>query len=263
MAAHGYATFAISYDSVETLASFAEKHGITYPLLSDTGSRAIRDLGLYNRHVYEQHGDYGIQPRDEHQGVAYPGTFVLDEDGVIVAKRFEQSYRVRPTGNALLERVLGIRVPAHGSEVSSAADGVQVRAHLDSPTFGWFQQLVLTVELTIDAGLHVYGRPIPADYVPVSIQVDPVEGLDVGEVEWPEPRRFVMEGLDDEFWVYEGTIAGRVPLTFTAAQGSGDQVVRGTVSFQACAEYYCLPPSEVRFELAVQEVGLVDRPLKR
>lgn len=261
--AGGYATFAISYDSVETLAAFAEKYAITYPLLSDQGSRAIRDLGLYNDHVYEQHGAYGIQPRDEHQGVPYPGTFVLDDNGVVVDKRFEQSYRVRPTGNALLERVLGLTTPSHGSETRSAAGGVQVRAYLDSPTFGWFQQILLTVELTADPGLHVYGRPIPEGYVPVAIQVDPIEGLQIGEAEWPEPRPFRLEGLDEEFRVYEGTLIGRVPLSFTGGEGIGDQVIRGTVTFQACADTYCLPPEMVSFELPVREVALVDRSITR
>jgi len=40
--ARGIALFAISYDAVETLAAFAAKHGITYPLLADAGSRVIR-----------------------------------------------------------------------------------------------------------------------------------------------------------------------------------------------------------------------------
>ena len=41
---HGVAIFGISYDSVEILAAFAEKRGITYPLLSDEGSQTIRGL---------------------------------------------------------------------------------------------------------------------------------------------------------------------------------------------------------------------------
>jgi len=105
---NGVATFAISYDSVEVLAAFADKRGITYPLLSDAGSHAIRALGLLNeQHLVEQHAFYGIQTRDEQRGVAYPGTFVLDERGIIAEKRFEQSYRVRPTARIFEEYALG------------------------------------------------------------------------------------------------------------------------------------------------------------
>jgi hypothetical protein len=52
----GFALFAISYDEVATLAAFADKHDITYPLLSDAGSVTIRSLGLVNEHVAEQAG---------------------------------------------------------------------------------------------------------------------------------------------------------------------------------------------------------------
>ena len=36
------AVFDISYDSVDVLATFAEKRGITFQLLSDAGSHTIR-----------------------------------------------------------------------------------------------------------------------------------------------------------------------------------------------------------------------------
>ena len=105
--ANGVALFAISYDSLEVLAAFAERHGITYPLLSDEGSHSTHALGSLNeQHLVEQHAFYGIQTRDEQRGVAYPGTFVLDERGIITEKHFEQSYRVRPT--ARIVKVAGL-----------------------------------------------------------------------------------------------------------------------------------------------------------
>ena len=55
----GTALFAISYDSVDVLAGFAREHGISFPLLSDEGSRVIRELGLYNEHLAEQARFYG------------------------------------------------------------------------------------------------------------------------------------------------------------------------------------------------------------
>jgi peroxiredoxin len=99
----GFALFAISYDEVAILAAFADKHEITYPLLSDVGSVTIRSLGLINEHLAEQHAVYGVTTRDEQRGVAYPGTFVLDERGIIRDKHFEQSYRVRPTRSIILD----------------------------------------------------------------------------------------------------------------------------------------------------------------
>ena len=248
---------------MEDLAAFAAKHGIAYPLLADTGSRVIRELGLLNEHVFEHHAVYNVPPRDEHYGVPYPGVFVLDEAGVIVEKRFQQSYRERETGGGLLEEALGIVASGHGAEAQAGTEAVQVRAYLDSPTYGWFQRIHLIVELTIAPGFHVYGQPVPEGYIPLSLAIEPIEGLLIGEAKWPAPHRFVLEGLDEEFWVYEGTIRGSLPFTFTAQPGAGDQVIRATISFQACTESYCLEPAKVRFELPIEEIALVDRPIKR
>src|SRR5215471_3525687 len=108
LAANGVALFATSYDSVEVLRNFADAHGITYPLLSDEGSHAMRGLGLINDRVQEDHAVYGIQPNPRHVNLPYPGLFVLDSDGLVTQKRFYESYRKRDTGTGLLAQVLGV-----------------------------------------------------------------------------------------------------------------------------------------------------------
>ena len=121
--------FAISYDAVEVLHNFAEKHGITYTLLSDEGSKVIRDLGLLNEEVYQQHAAYGIPKQDHHWGVPYPGVFLLDAQGCVMQKRFQQSYRERETGVGVLEQGFGITSSLHGNEAAGQSDGVNVRAY--------------------------------------------------------------------------------------------------------------------------------------
>ena len=59
--AQGLGVAAISYDSQEVLAAFAERKGVAdVPLLSDDDSSAIRAFGIYN-HVAEE----GIGPNRE------------------------------------------------------------------------------------------------------------------------------------------------------------------------------------------------------
>ena len=115
LTANGIAPFAISYDSVAILAEFSAKHGITFPLLSDEGSRVIRRLGLINEGVREDHAFYGIKPNPRHTDLPYPGVYVLDQAGVISHKRFHESYRERDTGAGLLGRVLDIAAPVPGA----------------------------------------------------------------------------------------------------------------------------------------------------
>ena len=259
---HHIVPFAISYDTVEVLAGFAAKHGITYTLLSDEGSKVIRALGLFNEHVFEHHAVYGVPKRDAAWGVPYPGVFLLDEQGHVLQKRFQQSYRERETGVAFLEHGFGGTSSVHGALVQGQAQGVQVAARLDSPTYRTFQRLWLTVDITLDAGLHVYGQPIPEGFIPVSIDIAPLEGLVVGTPEFPTPTLHRLEGLDEDFYIYEGALTVAMPLTFS--QEGDDTTVRVTVRYQACSDDAgCFMPQKVELPLPVQAADHIDRPRQR
>jgi hypothetical protein len=243
------------------LRGFAEKHGIAYTLLSDEGSKVIRQLGLLNEHVYEHHAAYGVPKRDGHYGVPYPGAFLLDEQGRVIQKRFRQSYRERETGGGILEQGFAVESSRHGPEVVGQSEGVKVRAYLDSKTYRFFQRLWLRVELTIDAGLHVYGRPVPEGYIPLAIAVAPLEGLVIGEPRWPAPHPYRVEGLDEELSVYEGNVAVSLPLTFT--QEGADQTLLVSVRYQACSDTDCFLPSTITLQVPVKAADLVERPRRQ
>ena len=49
--ARGYGICSISYDTVDVLREFANRRGITYPMLSDPDSAIIRAFGLINEEV--------------------------------------------------------------------------------------------------------------------------------------------------------------------------------------------------------------------
>jgi Disulphide bond corrector protein DsbC/AhpC/TSA family len=258
---NGISPFAISYDSVAILAAFAAKHGIRYPLLSDEGSHTLRRLGLINERVHEDHAAYGIQPNPRHLGVPYPGVFVLNELGVVVRKRFHESYRERDTGAGLLAQALGILDSPHGAETAASGPTVRVRAWLDSPTYSVFQRLHLSVELTIAPGLHVYGAPAPDGATALSLDVSPIDGLELRPMSWPEPRRLRVAGVGEEIRLHEGTIRGTLPFAFTAPAGAGAHRLTVVLSYQACSDTVCYPPDAVRLELPVKEIALVDRTL--
>lgn len=240
------------------LHSFAEKHGITYTLLSDEGSKVIRALGLLNEQVYEQHAAYGIPKQGHHWGVPYPGIFLLNAEGYVMQKRFQQSYRERETGVGVLEQGFGITSSVHGNEADGQSDGVKVRAYLDSETYRFFQRLWLTVELDIDPGLHVYGQPIPEGYIPLAIEVAPIQGMVVGTPQWPTPKSFHVAGLDEEFKVYEGKVAVSLPVTLT--QEGDDQMLQVVVRYQACSKTDCFLPNSIALQLPVRSADHIERP---
>ena len=253
----GVAVFALSYDSVETLAAFAEKRGITYPILSDLGSQKIRALGLLNeKHLVEQHAFYGIQTRDDQLGVAYPGTFVLNDRGIISQKHFEQSYRVWPTARMFKEWALGYSQAGPGADsLHSTRSDIEVRAWTDALTYRPYQQVRLHVELSLPPGMHVFASPARDGYVPLSLHVEPLDELTIGSPGLPAAKTLNIEGLDETFLVYEGSIRVVIPLQFTKNLGSTMIILR--LAYQACTPAECFPPATLRVDVPLNGLDLI------
>jgi peroxiredoxin len=85
------------------LAEFADKRQITFPLLSDTDSKTINAYGLLNK-----------EAKRKAEGIPYPGTFLIDKDGIIRAKLFVDGYRERHSVNELLKAAEAIKNPSVG-----------------------------------------------------------------------------------------------------------------------------------------------------
>ena len=249
----GVALYALSYDSVETLAAFSAKYGITYPLLSDDGSHVIQRLGMLDDDLDRHHAEFGRGVRDDQRGVAYPAVFLLDRNGVVLQKRTHRNYRIRDTGTGLLEAIFSMPAPAPVPTGIVHGEAVEVRGSLDSSTYRPYQQVQLTVELSIRDGWHVYTTPIPEGYEPLRIEVAPFDGLAVGQPVWPQGRRFKLSGIDEEFYVLDGTINARTPLTLSVAAGSGALRISATIRYQACSETTCLAPASAQVDLQISE----------
>jgi len=251
----GVALVAVSYDSVAVLREFAERRGITYPLLSDEGSQTIRALGLLNQHADEQVRFYGVTPRDEHQGIPYPGIFLIDEDGTVAEKQFEQSYRHRPVSALVLDEVLGVAEPEPAASVRAERDGLQVVAWLDAPAYRPYQKLRLHLAFQLNPEVHIYAPPTPDGYVPLTVEIAPLEGLSVWPLAAPEPRPFQVAGLDETFLVYENGF--RVALPFSIDLTAGPVSLDIRVGYQACTATECFPPDVLTLTLPLESEDLI------
>jgi hypothetical protein len=252
----------VSYDSVTVLGAFADKQAIAFPLLSDEGSHVMRRLGLLNERVHEDHAAYGIKPDPRHTNLPYPGVFVLDETGMIVAKRFHESYRERDTGAALLAQTLRVLEPRPSRAADFPGPSIVVGAWLDTPTYSFFQRMHLNLELRVAPGLRI-GAPVMSHGIaPLSVRVAETSGVVAGRAEWLDTEESRREGQDGVALRQGGTIRGLVPLTFAAAPGAGDLVVTATLSYQLQDDAgRLLPPSSVEVRVGVTELAMVDRTL--
>ncbi|MQC19266.1 MAG: hypothetical protein DWG83_01675 [Chloroflexi bacterium] len=166
----GVALFAISYDSVPTLAEFAGTRGITYPLLSDHNSEVIRRFGILNSL---------IEPHEEIHGIPFPGCYVVDANGRVTAKFFYQVYRDRPAPLAVLRDHLGADVDLSGAPRGEASEGgVHVSAVLADRTLVPFQHTPLYLRITDTSGAAIGGAAVEGARI-ASVEVTG-EGVEVG-----------------------------------------------------------------------------------
>lgn len=94
MRAAGIVVVGISYDSVDVLKKFSDASTISFPLLSDEGSKTIDAFGIRNK---------DMAGKGKFDGIPYPGTYVLDAKGVVRAKLFLEKYQERHSVDALVE----------------------------------------------------------------------------------------------------------------------------------------------------------------
>ena len=87
----GVQVVGISYDAPEVLKTFATKNKITFPLLSDPGSKTIDAYQIRN-----------TSAKGKAEGVPNPGTFVLTSAGTIGARLFQEGYRERASTAAMI-----------------------------------------------------------------------------------------------------------------------------------------------------------------
>jgi peroxiredoxin len=92
----GYRVAGLSYDSPEILQAATVKRNLTYTLLSDPKSEIIDRYNLR---------DPQYPPGNRAYGVPRPIIFVLDPQGVIKAKFFEESFKYRPRITTVISKL--------------------------------------------------------------------------------------------------------------------------------------------------------------
>ena len=77
---------AISYDPLDKVEAFAKKKGISFPLLSDESQSVLRRFGLRTK-----------------EGFSIPGTYLVGQDGRVLAEFFKAGYKKRHTSKDFIK----------------------------------------------------------------------------------------------------------------------------------------------------------------
>ena len=251
--AAGIKLYAISYDEPDALAAFAKAHGIEYPLLSDADSALITRYGILNTLI-----EAGEVP---FYGIPFPGTYVVDESGVVVEKFFPRHLANRESAETVLDSALGrVLMSEEEAPATYEDDDVRITAFLrggkGTLKAGPVRRLIVRFELR--EGLHIYGEPVPEGMVATAVRVNGPEGLVVEDPVFPPTRTLRLEGSGVELQIFEGTVDIALPVWANSKLVSLVQPLEQTsarldvtVRYQACDERTCLVPRTERLVVEV------------
>jgi len=235
----GLGVAAISYDPVPVLADFSARRGITFPLLSDPGSETIKRYGLLNT---------TIDPKNALYGYPFPGTFIVDRQGVVTSRVFEEAYQERDTVSSILVR-LGQQIGVHATKIAGAHVTVTSYATDDVAAQGTHFSLVLDV--TPGPRVHVYA-PGASDYKPVAISVQPQPGLVLKTPQYPKSEDYFFKPLKEHVPVYQHPFRIVQDVTLdpsregtAALKDVTSLTITGRFDYQACDDRVCFTPQSM------------------
>lgn len=203
-----------------------------------------------------------MPPTDTVQyGIPFPGTLLLDREGVVTSRTFEAAYQERDTISSVMIRLGGgfgtpaARISApHVTLTTFASDEVAAPG----------THLSLVVDVAPEQGVHVYA-PGVTGYRPIALTIEPQAGLVVREAVYPRPHDYYFAPLDEHVAVFDAPfrIVQAVALDASRAgeavlRDKTTLVVRGRVEYQACDDKVCFNPQSVPVEWTLRI-----RPLDR
>ena len=269
----GIGVAAISYDSRDILAAFAEERGITFPLLSDDDSRVITEFGLLNTVAEEGMGPNRDDPDVVAEvekyvavsgagefavGTPFPGTFMLDANGRVKARFFEEFYRDRnTTANVMLKLGIGLS-PVAAIEGSTAE--LKFTAYPSNSNAMAGSRFSIAVDVEPNSGMHVYAPGAETmGYRVIRLDLAANPYLRYEPVEFPESEIYHFKPLDELVPVYQRPFTLLQEVVVEAsneAQAKLDDLdtltLTGTFNYQACDDEICYLPVSVPLNFTLQ-----------
>ena len=240
----GLGLVAVSYDSTATLRAFADKHAITFPMLSDQGSKTITAWGILNR-----------EATGRTAGIPYPGTYILDTKGTIVSRNFEDAYQERDSAASI---IAALRQSSSRSTPSSALGAatevlgkyVRVRVGATDQIAAPGHRITLTLDVTPGPKIHVYA-PGQNGYIPVSLKMNESPDWKASVPLFPPATPFIdplkerVQVFDKPFRVTQNLTLTLTPSMRQRATAHETLVIAGAFEYQACDDKVCYRPETV------------------
>ena len=257
----GLGLAAMTYDSPTILADFSRRRGITFPLLSDAGSATIKAFGLFNTTV---------DPGSTNYGIPFPGTFLVNRQGVVTARFFEEAYQERNTVASIL---LKLGDPGHEIDAQRiTTDHAEITTYVSDQVVAPGTLFSIVVDVTPRPGMHVYA-PGKHSYKVIALRLDAQPLLLARPLRYPASEIYVFKPLNERVEVFQkpfrlvqDVALSASPEARKALSSAKTLSITGTLDYQACDDKVCFLSKSVPVTYTVSvrqldsERAIVTRP---
>ena len=277
----GLGLAAISYDPPEIIAAFSKQRGITFPLLSDAGSSTIKRYGILNPVPQWAMGpdkdDPAVKaeiekyvsvrtPNPSQVGIAFPGTFILDKEGRVTSRFFEDFYIERNTMSSIMMR-LGNRVaPVAGTKVSTAH--LEITTYPSDSAVAPGNRFSIALDIRPQNGIHVYA-PGAKNYRVIGLNIGAQPFVRTIPLKYPASEIYFFKPLNERvpvfqkpFTLIQEVVLEGTPQAQAALRDKDSVTIAGTLEYQACDDKICYNPASVPLTWTVNLRPIItERPI--
>lgn len=219
-------------------------------MLADPDSKAIQAYQVLNAEAVGQF-----------KGMARPGYFFIDTQGIIREKFFGAKYRERLTGNSVIAKLF----PELGEEVTGTVEAphLKVAVKQSDRIAVPGSRITVTAEVQLPPDVHVYA-PGTIGYKSIHLAIDSVPALEFLPPVYPRAEVLFMPAINERVPVFQGTFRIRQDVKVSSAAefsnslGTGGKTVTivGKLNYQACDSKVCYLPASVPVQWQLQILPL-------
>jgi hypothetical protein len=188
-------------------------------------------------------------PNARQAGIAFPGTFIVDRDGRVTSRFFEDFYIERNTASSIMARVGTKGDAVAGTQVST--EHLQLKTYPSEAAVAPGNRFAIAFDITPRPRMHVYA-PGASTYRVVAVTISPQPFVRVLPLKYPASQIYFFKPLNERVPVYQKSFTLLQELILegqaaaqTAFRGKESLTLNGTLDYQACDDKICFNPVSV------------------
>jgi hypothetical protein len=190
-----------------------------------------------------------VAPDAARIGMAFPGSFILDRQGRVTSRFFEDLYIERNTVSSILMKLGGQAGSVTGTKISTGQ--LEITTYPSDPAVAAGNRFALALTIQPHPNMHVYA-PGAENYRAIALTIAPQPFVRVLPLKYPVSEIYLFKPLNERVPIYrkpftlvQEVVLEGTPQAQAALRAKQSLTLTGTFDYQACDDKVCFNPASV------------------